>query len=162
MDIVANVGKRTISVPAVFNREPGATTSRFARSARSPMPLAQSLPAWARVIVVRVNPVLAGLCRCARHESAQARHENLYHLSSMARKRCRGFIERASRRKRLVDLNASDLLDVQKDACPHAPCALRLLIRVVRECSEGFNRFSNIVHERSRKARRIFGSSGVC
>ena len=30
-DIVANVGKRTISVPAVFNHEPSATTSRFAR-----------------------------------------------------------------------------------------------------------------------------------
>ena len=30
-DIVANVGKRTISVSAVFNHEPGATTSRIAR-----------------------------------------------------------------------------------------------------------------------------------
>ena len=155
-DNVANLGKRTIPVPAVFNHEPGATTSRFARSTRSPLPLAQSLPALARVIVVRVNPVLAGLCRLARHESAQARHENLYHLSSMARKRCRGFIERASRREGLVDLNASDKVDIREGGCPHAPCALRLLISVVRECSEGFNRFSNIVHERSRKARRIF------
>ena len=148
LDIVANVGKRTIPGPAVFNHEPGATTSRVARSTRSPLPLAQSLPALARVIVVRVNPVLAGLCRRARHESAQARHENLYPLSSMARKRCRGFIERASRHEGLVDLNASDKIDVREGACPHAPCALRLLISVVRECSEGFNRFS--------------GSSGVC
>ena len=113
IDIVANVGKRTISVPAVFNHEPGATTSRFARLTRSPLPLAQSLPALARVIVVRVNPVLAGLRRLARHESAQARHENLYHLSSMARKCCRGFIERASRREGLVDLN--DLLLESQD-----------------------------------------------
>ena len=68
-DSVANVGKRTIPVPAVFNHEPGATTSRFAR------------------------------------------HENLYHLSSMARKCLRGFIERASWHEGLVDQNASGLLD---------------------------------------------------
>ncbi len=92
----------------VFNHEPGATTSRDARLTRSPLPLVQSLTALARVIVVRVNPVLAGLCRRARHESAQARHENLYSLSSMARKCYRGFIERASRREGLVDQNASD------------------------------------------------------
>jgi hypothetical protein len=54
------VGKRTIPVPAVFNHEPGATTSRFARLTRSPLPLAQSLPALARVIVVRANPVPRG------------------------------------------------------------------------------------------------------
>ena len=110
-DNVANLGKRTIPVPAVFNHEPGATTSRDARLTRSPLPLDQSLPALARVIADRVNPVPAGLCRRARHENAQARHENLYHLSSMARKRCRGFIERASRRGGLVDLNASDKID---------------------------------------------------
>ena len=105
------MGKRTIPVPAVFNHEPGATTSRIARLTRSPLPLAQSLSALARVIVVRANPVLAGLCRRARHESAQARHENLYPLSSMARKCCRGFIERACRHEGLVDQNASGLLD---------------------------------------------------
>jgi hypothetical protein len=105
------VGKRTIPVPAVFNHEPGATTSRFARLTRSPLPLAKSLTALARAIVVRVTPVPAGLWRRARHENAQARHENLCPLSSMARKRCRGFIERASRREGLVDLNASDKID---------------------------------------------------
>jgi hypothetical protein len=95
----------------VFNHEPGATTSRDARLTRSPLPLVQSLPALARVIVVRANPVPAGLCRRVRHESAQARHENLYPLSSMARKCLRGFIERASRREGLVDQNASDKID---------------------------------------------------
>ena len=111
LDNVANVGKRTIPVPAVFNHEPGATTSRIARLTRSSLPLAQSLSALACAIVVRANPVLAGLCRRARHESAQARHENLYPLSSMARKCCRGFIERACRHEGLVDQNASGLLD---------------------------------------------------
>ena len=84
-----------------------------AGATRSPLPLAQSLSALARVIVVRANPVLAGLCRRVRHESAQARHENLYPLSSMARKCCRGFIERASRHEGLVDLN--DLLLESQD-----------------------------------------------
>ena len=143
-DIVADVGKRTIPGPAVFNHEPGATTSRFARSTRSPLPLAQSLPALARVIVVRVNPVPAGLCRRARHESAQARHENLYRLSSMARKCYRGFIERDSRREGLVDLNASDKIDVRKGACPHAPCA------------QGSIDFPLLFIERSSSVRRIF------
>ena len=56
--------------PAVFNHELGATTSRVARLSRSSLPLAQSLSALACAIVVRVNPVPAGLGRRARHENA--------------------------------------------------------------------------------------------
>ena len=113
---------------------------------------------WLASSLSAPTPVPAGLCRRARHESAQARHENLYRRSSIARKCYRGFIERASRREGLVDLNACDKIDVREGACPHAPCALRLNARCcsrmprrvqstshycslnVRAASEGFSR----------------------
>ena len=110
-----------------FYHEPGATTSRVARLPRSPLPLAQSLSALARVIVVRVNPVPPGLCRCARHENAlRATRKPLpsvvdgtkmlarfYRQNQLTRRDCR------SRRKRPArHLDWESLWPICGDCCP--------------------------------------------
>ena len=116
------------------------------------------------------TPSLRGCVVAPVTKAPFGRHENLYRRSSIARKCYRGFIERASRREGLVDLNASDKIDVRKGACPHAPCALRLNARCrsrtprraqstshycsvnVRVASEGFSRIDGRL-ERFRVAR---------